>query len=70
MCKRINKIIKELMSYYMRYRIIQTNDIFEVKLTPHQNDSREKVFLEENTKNGRMGILMSLEKELRECKNK
>lgn len=58
--KKIIKELKILMKVYKRYRLIITNDVIELKLTPKSNSEDEINWVVDNDKNGKLKLLFSL----------
>ncbi len=58
--KKIIKEIELLMTIYKRYRLIITNDIIELKLTPKSNYENEINWCVDNDKDGKSKLLFSL----------
>lgn len=60
--KKINQEIKKLMKVFLRYRLIVTNDIIELKITPKSNDENEINWIVDNDKQGKLDLFFSLQK--------
>ena len=60
--KKINQEIKKLMKVFLRYRLIVTNDIIELKITPKSNDENEINWRVGNDKQGKLDLFFSLQK--------
>ncbi len=50
--EKINQEIKNLMKVFLRYRLIITNDIIELKITPKSNNENEINWIVDNDKQG------------------
>lgn len=59
--KKIMNSIKLLMKTYKRYRLIITNDIIELKLTPKSNSDNEINYVVENNKYGKERLIINLQ---------
>jgi hypothetical protein len=60
--KKINQEIKNLMKVFFRYRLIITNDIIELKITPKSNNENEINWIVDNDKQGKLDLFFSLQK--------
>lgn len=60
--KKIIKEIEKLIKVYLRYRLIITNDIIELKITPKSNSENEINWIVDNDKQGKLDLLFSLQK--------
>lgn len=60
--KKILSELKNVSKYCLRYRLIITNDIIELKLTPKSNSEDEINFVVDNDKEGKLTLYYGLQK--------
>jgi len=51
--KRIFKELKKHKGFYLRYMVIVTDEIIELKITPLKNEDQEQNWINYNTQDGK-----------------